>query len=346
MNLFINSLGTYVHIKDEMFEIKVRKGKNEIIKHHFSPKKITGIIINNGIAISSDAVKLAVKYNIDVLFVDWDGRPIGRIWHSKLGSTTAIRKAQLKASIGKQGLTTIKEWIDIKITNEIEFLKKLKKHRTNHSEYLDEKINKIKSIKNSLSDVDADNAQDASPTIRGLEGTASRLFYEALSYILPDNYKFNGRSSRPAKDQFNAFLNYAFGMLYGKIEKSLIISGLDPYLGYMHRDDYNQLSFVFDFIEQFRIYPIEVVFKLFSAKKVKKSHTDEINNGFSLNKEGKEILINAYDSFMDNEKIRHKGKNMSRSNIILFEARKYANLLIKETDDNEFNTKLDEIFEL
>ena len=237
-----------------------------------------------------------------------------------------------------------KEWIATKIANEIEFLKDLKKHREQQREYIDQKIEAINNLKISVEQLEGDTTDEIASSIRGLEGTSSRLFYEVLSEMLAKPYQFDGRSSRPAKDQFNAFLNYAFGMLYGKIEKSLMLAGLDPYLGYLHRDDYNQKSFVYDFIEPFRIYAIEVVFRLFSAKKVNKSHTDEIKNGFSLNGDGKKLLVEAYNNFMDNDAIRYKGRNQTRSNIILYEARHYANSLIKEQDAD--TKDIDEIFEL
>jgi CRISPR-associated protein Cas1 len=122
MQLFIDSYGTYIHVKDEMFEIKVKK-ENELVKHRYSAKKITHIVISLAAAISSDAVKLAVDNNIDILFVNRNGSPIGRIWHSKLGSTSTIRKEQLMASLGNTGLLWIKKWISQKIENQLQFIK-------------------------------------------------------------------------------------------------------------------------------------------------------------------------------------------------------------------------------
>ncbi|MBN2664456.1 MAG: CRISPR-associated endonuclease Cas1 [Bacteroidales bacterium] len=346
MQLYINTKGAYVHIKDQMFEIRIKNGNNEVVKHHFSAKKIQSIVMSEGIALSTDAVSLSVKNNIDIVFVEWDGRPIGRVWHSKLGSTTLIRKEQLKASISKDGLNAVKNWITTKIDNEINFIKWLKKHRQKEVEFLDDKIEKMQALNISISQLEAETVKDVADIIRGLEGTSGRLFFETLNYVLPKNYQFNGRSSRPAKDPFNAFLNYAFGILYSKIEKSLILAGLDPYLGFLHRDDYNQLSFVFDFIEPYRIYAIEVVFKLFSGKKVRQSHTDEITNGFSLNKEGKELLVGAFNNFFDVETIRYKGRNQTRSNAILADARSYANSLIKNNTSDEKTDDIDKIFNL
>jgi CRISP-associated protein Cas1 len=346
MQLYINTYGTYVHIKDQMFEIRVKKEDKTWDIHHFSAKKVRQIVLSEGTALSAAAVKLAVTNNIDIVFVENNGNPIGRVWHSKLGSTTRIRKDQLVASLNKDGLKATKEWIGTKIDNEIEFVKKLKKHRPQHNDFLDDKIEKMQAINVSVSQIEGENTTQVAEVIRGLEGTSGRLFFETLNFVIPEEYKFEGRSSRPAKDAFNAFLNYAFGILYSKIEKSLIIAGLDPYLGYLHRDDYNQLSFVFDYIEPYRIYAIEIVFKLFSAKKVNKSHTDEITNGYSLNKTGKELLVEAYNNFMDNETIRYKGRNQTRNNAIQADAHAYANLLIGKTEKEGNVDDLDKIFEL
>lgn len=328
MQLYINTYGTYVHVKDELFEIRIKKdGKVE--KYHYSSKKVSGIIISIGAAISSDAVKLAVENNIDILFVGSNGFPFARMWHCKLGSTTKIRKEQLKVSTNTIGMKWIKEWVSQKINNQTEFIKNLKKHRKLKADYLDDKIEKLQNLEISIIKLKGNSLDDISDTIRGIEGTAARLYFETLNSVLPDEYKFNGRSSRPAKDPFNTFLNYAYGILYGKIEKSLMIAGLDPYVGILHRDDYNQLSFVFDFIEPYRIYVDTVVFRLFSAKKVNKSHTDKITGGYYLNKPGKELLVTAFNNYFDVDTIRYKGRNQTRSNAIQMDAHSFANSLIK-----------------
>ena len=216
-----------------------------------------------------------------------------------------------------------------KIRNQTDFIKNLKKHRQTKADYLSDKIEKLQALEISITKLKGNCVADIADTIRGIEGTAGRLYFETLSNVLSEEYKFDGRSSRPAKDPFNTFLNYAYGVLYGKIEKALIIAGLDPYVGFMHRDDYNQLSFVFDFIEPYRIYADTVVFRLFSAKKVNKSYADKITGGYYLNKEGKELLIKAFNNYFEEETIRYKGRNQTRSNAIQMDAHSFANSLIK-----------------
>ena len=328
MQLYINTYGTYVHVKDEMFEIRKKNEKGEVEKKHYSAQKVTSIVMTTGSALSTDAVKLAMMHNVDIVFVEQSGDPIGRVWHSKLGSTTKIRKCQLEASLNDLGLKWTKIWLMTKLDNQLNFIKDLKKHRPQHTDFLNDKIARIEALSVSISAIQAAKVSEIADTLRGLEGTAGRLYFETLNYVLPKEYQFNGRSMRPAQDAFNAFLNYAYGILYSRVEKALIIAGVDPYVGFLHRDDYNQLSMVFDYIEPYRTFADEVVFRLFSAKRVNKSHTDPLTNGVTLNKEGKALLVEAFNKFMEDDPIRHRNRNVIRSHVIQLDAHHFANELI------------------
>lgn len=334
MQIYLNTYGTYLHIKDDMFEIKVPVKDAEPIKQHIAVHKVSTIILSTSAALSTDAVRLALTNNIDIVFTHSDGHPMGRIWHSKLGSTTKIRKRQLEASLGKEAVIFTKKWIAEKMNNQLEFIRNLKKHRPQLADYITDKITKLESLSVSLSCLNADKIEEIADTVRGLEGTAGRLYFETMNYVIPEQYKFTGRSMRPAKDVYNAFLNYGLGILYSRVEKSLMIAGLDPYVGFLHRDDYNQMSMVFDFIEPYRFFVETAVFRLFSAKKVNKAHTDDITNGVTLNKEGKELLINALNTHMESETIRYKGRNQTRANAMQQDAHTFANTLIGNKTDS------------
>lgn len=329
MQLVINTYGTYVHVKEELFEVTLTKD-GEKQKHHFASQKVTSILMSKGAALSTDAIILAMKNNIDIIVFEYDGVPVGRFWHSKPGSTSKIRKQQLEASLNETGVYWVKNWLANKINNQIEFLKRLKNHRPTTADLIQGKIETMSSLKTKINELRGKTVDDIDDTLRGLEGTSGRIYFQTLSSLLAERYQFEGRSFRPAKDPFNAFLNYAYGVLYSRVEKVLVIAGLDPYVGFMHRDDYNMKSMVFDFIEPYRIYADEVVFKLFSAKKVNDSHTGKITNGYSLNADGKNLLMQSLMQFLEEDKIRYNGKNQNRTNAMQMDAHQFANRLINK----------------
>ncbi len=341
MQLFINTPGTYLHVKDELFEVKFTKeGKEE--KHQIAAHKVTSIILPKAAALSTDAIHLALRFNIDIIIVKNDGHPVGRFWHSKLGSTTKIRKAQLESSLNTGAVTWTKKWVIQKIENQAEFIHDLIKHRQSQSDYLKGQEEKIKTQTVSIAALQGEKIQDIADTVRGLEGTAGRIYFETLSQVIPATYGFNGRSSRPAKDPFNAFLNYAYGILYSRVERALMLAGVDPYLGFLHRDDYNQLSMVFDFIEPYRTHAETTVFRLFSSKKINQTHTDEIANGFSLNVEGKKLIAEKFIDYLDNETIRYNGRNLTRMHGMQLDAHQFANSLIgKESTNADLNDSVE-----
>ena len=87
MQLFLNTYGTYLQKKDGMFQVKIDE-----VKRVISPKKISSIVISNSATVSTDAIQLALDNNIDIVFLDNFGNPLGRVWFPRLGSTTFIRR--------------------------------------------------------------------------------------------------------------------------------------------------------------------------------------------------------------------------------------------------------------
>jgi len=322
MQLVVNSRGSYLRKKNNCFLIK-----NDDKVLEVSAKKIESILITTSAYISTDAIKFAMDNNIDIIFLDHFGNPYGRVWHSKLGSTTLIRRKQLESSTGDRGLNLAKEWIICKIDNQIELLKNLKNSRPHKENALKAYIDSIEDKKIALLKIKG-VLEEKRNSIMAVEGMAAKEYFEALSYIMPERFKFKGRSRNPAKDEFNCLLNYGYGVLYSVVEKGCILAGLDPYLGFIHADNYNKKSLVFDLIEMFRFLVDKTVIYLFSKRKVKKECFEQIKNGLSLNQEGKVILISALNETLD-KKVRYRGRNIRNRNIIQFECHRIANNLLK-----------------
>ncbi|RZD18541.1 MAG: CRISPR-associated endonuclease Cas1 [Candidatus Acididesulfobacter diazotrophicus] len=322
MQLIINTYGSYLQKNGECFKVK----KDDQI-FEVSVKKVSSILITTAAYITTDSIKLAIDNNIDIIFLDDFGDPFGRIWHPKLGSTTLIRRRQLEISSTQEGLNIVKKWIKTKFDNQINLLVSLRNTRTKKSKEITYCIEQLKNIEKKFDEIDG-LISEIRDTIMGIEGLGAKIYFNCISFLMPDRYKFKERSRNPAKDEFNALLNYSYGILYSKIEKACIIAGLDPYVGILHTDHYNKKSMVFDIIENYRIWADEIVINLFAGRKVKQEHFNKLKNGLTLNKEGKAVLIDAYTNFMD-ESIRYKGRNIKRDNIIQFDCHRFANDLIE-----------------
>lgn len=326
MDLYINSYGTYIHKVGEMFELELEGKKTKI-----SPLKVKSIVLSTGANITTDVIKLAVENNIDIVVLDDYGEPYGRFWHSRFGSTAFIRRRQIEEFEGEKGIEYAKEWQINKIDSSIKHLKELEYKRNSKAEVIEKEIAEIEKYKEKIKGISGDIGEKRN-SLMAYEGNASKHYYDILSYLIPEEFKFHGRSMRPAKDEFNCLLNYAFGVLYGKVEKACIIAGLDPYIGVLHTDNYGKKSLVFDIIENYRYLAWKVVFSMFSQKKVNKSYFEKIYGGLTLNKEGKQALLTELtDKF--NKKIRHNNREVTNLDKIQFDCHNIANKLIGKIEE-------------
>ena len=289
--------------------------------------KVNSILITTAAYITTDAIKLAIDNNIDIVFLDSHGEPYGRIWHPKLGSTTLIRRRQLEIYENNEGLELAKEWGLQKLNNQIDMLAKLKKTREEKRLDLDRYVADIERSRDQMQSLRG-TVEARRQDMLGIEGMASRIYFEAISSIMPEKYRFEGRSRNPAKDEFNAMLNYGYGVLYSLVEKACIIAGLDPYIGFLHTDSYNKKSLVFDIIECFRFYVDEVVVFLFSKRMVKDEFFEPLEQGIGLSKDGKAALIDALNKSFE-EPVKYRGRNIKKRNTIQYECHRIANKLIK-----------------
>ena len=322
MQLVITTYGSYLRKNGDCFVVRTDDKVFEV-----SQRKVDSIMIATSAYLSTDALKMAVDNNIDVVFLDEYGDPFGRVWHSKLGSTVLIRRRQLEIGADERGLALALEWITTKLDNQRDFLVRLSRPRPDRADKLTEAAAELAAIRDRLSSLTG-ALEERRGTIMGLEGRGGKIYFDMLSLIMPERYHFTGRSRNPAADEFNALLNYAYGVLYSLVEKACIIAGLDPYVGFVHTDNYNKKSLVFDLIELYRIFAEEPVVHLFSGRKVKGEHVEKVKAGYTLSKEGKALLIEGLNKHLD-ETIRYRGRNIQRRNTIQLDCHRIANSLIK-----------------
>lgn len=322
MQLVINTYGSYLRKSGDCFLVKKDEKSFEV-----AASKINSILITTAAYITTDAIKMAVDSNIDIVFLDAHGDPYGRVWHPKLGSTTLIRRRQLEIYDSIEGLNLAKEWGIKKFDNQMALLNRLKKARPEKGDGLEGYIQEIERSREDMKRLRG-TIDFRRQEMLGLEGMASRAYFGAISSIMPDRYRFPGRSRNPANDEFNAMLNYGYGVLYSLVEKGCIIAGLDPYVGFLHTDSYNKKSLVFDIIEIFRTYTDEAVVHLFTRRMIKDEFFEPLEQGIGLSKEGKAALIEAVNGALD-EPISYRGRNVKVRNTITMECHRIANSLIR-----------------
>ncbi len=327
MDLILNTFGTSLQKENDNFLIVHPDGKQIV-----SPEKIRSISISRGALISSDAALLAVNNEIDVLFVDNTGKPVGRLWSVKYGSVSTIRRKQLDFTLSVHAVDWIKSIIAQKINNQVALLLTYTFQDTETKKLIDKAIGRLEDYKTKIESLKGEVVSDIAATLRGWEGVATKIYFEMISALMPEKYRFESRSQHPATDVFNCLLNYGYGILYGKIEGALIKAGIDPYVGVFHRDDYNRPVLVFDVIELFRVWVDYVVVNLCMQQAItEECYSIKEDGSYWLEALGKRILIQSLNDYLS-EEIKMNGIDRTRLTHIQLYAQNLAQqfLNIKE----------------
>ncbi len=320
--LILNKRGTQLSLKDGRFLINGGDQSQSVAVNN-----ISSIVLHQATKITYDVIKTAVDNDIDVLFVDRKGNSIARIWSNKFGSIATVRKNQLVfAQHHAASLNFIKKILVKKLENQCLVLSLVGLFATpEHEKPIANSIAKIKQHQNKILKIEPSTQTEVFATLRGYEGQASALYFNIISKLLPEQYAFAGRSRQPAIDMFNSLLNYAYGMMYSMVEGALIESGIDPFVGIFHRDDYNRPVLTYDVIEKYRHWCDYVVINLCMQQAIFIEYFEIENGGFYLNDPGKKILITSFNDYMD-EVIDYNGNSRSRLHHLKLDGQKLASL--------------------
>ncbi len=319
MELILNTFGTSLSRDNEAFQIIHKDGKQRV-----PAQGIKSIQIGRGAQITSDAVLLAIENEIEVLFMDRTGSPVGRIWSPKYGSVSTIRKGQLSFTFSHDAVDWIKGVIRQKIENQQALLLMMCADNTVVDRKVKKAISKLEDYRTKIAGINGEIVSDIASMLRGWEGIASNIYFEAINLFLPQELQFTQRSQHPATDIVNAMLNYGYGLLYTRIEGSLIKAGIDPYIGVLHRDDYNRPVLIYDVIELYRIWVDFVVVTLLAQNVVTDEYYSVKEDGsYWLEALGRRVLIQSFNDYFD-EVIVQKGVSRSRGNQIFLYAQELA----------------------
>ncbi len=329
MQVFLDSFGAYLGVRNGMFRVKPRNNEERL----FAVREVNAIFLTKGVSVSSGALMLAIESQIPVVLLDPVGHPVGQVWGGQFGSIATIRKNQALFSGDMRGMDWIRSILLQKIDNQRTLLLRWAEQVAPGSEQ-DRLARCIKAIGAAAQNFETwtpgspDTFESSAATFRGWEGTATRFYFQGLATIIPEKYQFSGRSKRPAYDPFNALLNYLYGFLYALTELSLMKAGLDPCMGILHADQYNRPTLSYDCIELWRHWAEETALQLCLENRLPDDAflLQSEREGIWLDKSGRAVATAAFLKYLD-EKINWKGQTRRRTTHIDLEAQRLAALL-------------------
>jgi CRISPR-associated protein Cas1 len=134
---------------------------------------------------------------------------------------------------------------------------------------------------------------------RGIEGMAANTYFGVFDNLVIQNkhdFYFHERNKRPPRDRVNALLSFSYTMLLNDIRSALEIVGLDPAVGFLHRDRPGRPSLALDLMEEFRtFFSDRLVLSLINTQRIRSNHFEPAySGGIYLNEEGRKIFLSTY----------------------------------------------------
>lgn len=300
------------------------------------------VIANQGVSLSAEAVRECTERGIPIFFISGTGTAYASLYSAGLTGTVATRRAQLEAYHTTRGLALVLAFGVGKLYNQSNLLKYIAKYRKENSPVLYEELRRCAAeVLDHLIEMEQirryPEFMDGTVTINdlrhellGLEGHAAQKYWNAVKQVLPEKYGFPGRIRRGATDPVNAALNYGYGILYGQVERCLVLAGLDPFAGFLHVDRPGKPSLTLDFIEEFR--PVVVDRTVFGM--ANKNVAFDFDGHHMLTKETRRILATKINERLDSE-APFENKRYPIRAIIQIQARHLATYLRGERPNYE-----------
>ena len=289
--LYIATQKTYLHKKGDAVEVLLEDKKLATIPMI----TLDSIVCFGNIYVSPFLLGAAPEHNITISFLSETGKFLARV-QGPVAGNVLLRKAQYRVSDDKEKSAHVaKYFITGKIVNQKTVLQRAIR---DHKEKIDSvRIQNVIDVLNrNLDKIDSEKDLDK---LRGIEGDSAESYFSVFNELITsqkDNFKFEGRNRRPPLDNVNAMLSYVYTLLYHDMISALEVVGLDPAVGFMHRDRPGRLSLALDLMEEFRAFFADrLVLSLINRNEITSDQFETTASGaVIMNDAARKSLINAY----------------------------------------------------
>lgn len=253
-HLIVEERGAF--ISKHQGRLHVKKGKDVIQRAPLMHLEQV-IVSGKAVSFSADAVAACAEQGIPIHFVSFSGTPYASVYAAGLTGTVQTRRAQMLAYEDKRGVSLALEIAAAKIENQAALLRYMAKYRKTAEPEVYQELRLLSlEVEDHLAGLeklaDYERVDDLRADLMGLEGRAAQKYWQGVKLAVQVGQDWPGRKGRGARDPVNSALNYGYGLLYGQIERAIVLAGLDPYAGFIHADRPGKPSLVLDLIEEFR----------------------------------------------------------------------------------------------
>jgi CRISPR-associated protein Cas1 len=273
--LYITTQGSYLAREGETVLVRVEQETKLQLPIH----TIGSIICFGQVSCSPFLLGLCAERHVSVSFLSVNGRFMARM-EGPVSGNVLLRREQYRRADNLESSAVIARAVVIaKIANCRSVLL-----RAVRSYPEGEGVSELKTTADYLNtQLQSLNEPLPLDSIRGIEGDAARNYFGVFKYLVIEQkeaFSFNRRSRRPPLDNMNAILSFLYTVLAHDVASALECSGIDPAVGFLHRDRAGRPGLALDIMEEFRPYIVDrLALTLINLKQIQASGFQQTESG-------------------------------------------------------------------
>jgi CRISPR-associated protein Cas1 len=248
--LYVTTQGAYLSRDGETVLVRVDQEAKLRVPIH----TLGGIVCFGQVSCSPPLMALCAERNVAISFLSEHGRFWARV-QGPVSGNVLLRREQYRRADNEAFSAKIAQAVVVaKVANcRTVLLRAIRDHPDNpHAPALEAAAVRLARL---LDDPVLRNQAVAVDAVRGLEGDAARTYFDVFDHLITaqkEGFFFHERSRRPPLDNMNSLLSFFYTLLVHDVTAALETVGLDPAVGYLHRDRPGRPSLALDLMEELR----------------------------------------------------------------------------------------------
>lgn len=287
----------YLFLMEQGAKVSIDSGKiiveSDNLKRELPKELIESVIIFGNIKLTTSFIRHCLIKKIPVSFFSTIGEYFGKLDSYYFTNINRLKKQIILSEKFDYYFPLSQKLIDSKINNQIVVLKRYAKYSDTKCVKEIELLNRVRKSVVKCQTVDE---------LIGFEGYCAKIYFSCLSGIVPKEFKFNGRSKRPPKDEFNSLLSLGYTLMIHEIMGQIESVDISSFCGFLHKDKAGSPSLASDLLEEWRAVIVDsVVLNLVINQKIKLEHFIRYENvdGVFLTQAGLKIFIKEFQKKLD-----------------------------------------------
>ncbi len=299
--LFVTTQGAYVSRDGETVLVRIERETKLRIPIH----TLDGIVCFGQVACSVPLMRLCGERRVMISFLS----PHGRFWarvHGPVSGNVLLRREQYRRADNELASARIARAIVMaKVANcRTVLLRAVRDHPEKvNTSLLETTTSGMATISETLC------GTDNLASVRGREGEAARAYFGVFDELIvaqQDDFFFQERSRRPPLDNMNALLSFLYSVLANDVISALEAVGLDPAVGFLHRDRPGRPGLALDLMEELRPFLADrLALSLVNRQQIKgKGFKKTETGGVHMDDDTRRAVLTTYQK-RKREEIRH-----------------------------------------